>query len=183
MIEASKKKWDKRLKKHTYSSFARIFDIALQLIKINTTMKKVFFGAIAGAAFLATSCSSSIMTNSKNSVPFPGMTVTRADYKLSKDVSSDIEVREWSTLGGYLKGAKVVGETKNQLREGIVSGYKLDPASKIAVYKLLDANPDFDYLTNIRVKREYIKKWKFFFTSYNTKVIVTAKGVTLKADK
>jgi hypothetical protein len=146
-------------------------------------MKKVFIGAVVGVAILATSCSSSIMTNSKNSVPFPGMTVTRADYKLSKDVSSDTEVKEWSTLGGWLKGAKVVGESKNQLREGVISGYKLGPAERIAVYKLLDANPDFDYLTNIRIKREYKKSWKFFFTSYNTKITVTAKGVTLVADK
>lgn len=146
-------------------------------------MKKNVIIVAAGLGLLLSSCSSSITTNSKNSVPFPGMTVSRADYKLSKDVTADVEVKEWSALGGWLKGARVVGEAKKQRREGVISGYKLDPAAQIAAYKLLDANPDFDYLTNIRVKREFTSKWKVFFVSYNTKIYITAKGVTLKTDK
>jgi len=111
------------------------------------------------------------------------MTVSRADYKLSNNVTSEVEVKEWSALFGLLRGAKVVGEQKNQLREGNINGYNLDPASKIAVYKLLDENPDFDYLTNIRVSKNYTEKMLVLFTTYNTKVKVVAKGITLKTEK
>jgi hypothetical protein len=146
-------------------------------------MKKfTLIAAIASAVFLA-SCSSKITSNRKNSVPFPGMTVTRADYKLSKDVSAEVEVKSWSTIAGYLHGTKAVGENKRELRQGIVSGYGLDWESQIAMYRLLDANPNFDYLTNIRVTKEYTKKWLLFLTKYNTKVKITAKGVTLNTDK
>ncbi len=144
-------------------------------------MKKVLL--IAVAALFVASCSQKISTMSKNSVPFPGMTVTRADYKLSKDVNAEVEVKEWSALFGYLKGAKSVGENKKELRQGMVSGFGLDKASQIAVYRLLDANPNFDYLTNIRVTKEYTKKWLLFVTKFNTKIKVTAKGITLNTEK
>jgi hypothetical protein len=146
-------------------------------------MKKIFSLAVIASAMIFASCSQKITSMSKNSVPFPGMTVTRADYKLSKDVSAEIEVKEWSALGGFLKGAKAVGENKRELRQGIVNGFGLDKASQIAVYRLLDANPNFDYLTNIRVTKEYTRKWLLFVTKYNTKVKVIAKGVTLNTEK
>ncbi len=144
-------------------------------------MKKLLL--IAVAAIFATSCSRKLSEMTKNSVAFPGMTVTRADYKLSKDVSAEVEVKEWSTLGGYLKGAKTVGENKRELRQGFVSGYAMDKASKIAIYRLLDANPNFDYLTNIRITKEFTKKWLLFLTKYNTKVKIVAKGITLNTEK
>jgi len=111
------------------------------------------------------------------------MTVSRADYTISKDVSAEVEIKEFKTLGGLIRNAKAIGEAKNETREGVVNGYGLDPASRIAVYRLLDANPKFDYLTNIRVQREFTSKWCFFFTKYNTKIKVTAKGITLNTDK
>lgn len=144
-------------------------------------MKKL--SLIAGSCLVLASCSQKITSTSKNSVPFPGMTVSRTDYKLSKDVSNEIEVKEWSTLFGSVSGAKAVGEQKNELRQGIVNGFGLDKASQIAVYRMLDANPSFDYLTNIRVTKEYNKKWLFFFTKYTTKVKVVAKGITLNTEK
>ena len=147
------------------------------------TMKKLFLLVGAASALFLASCTSKISSNSKNSVPFPGMTVTRADYKLSKDVSAELEVKAWSTFGGRLSGAKAVGEQKNELRQGFVSGYYLDLESRIAAYRLLDANPNFDYLTNIRISREFTKKWMFFFTKYNTKIKIVAKGITLNTEK
>ena len=151
-----------------------------QLIK--KTMKKLLLVVGASALFLA-SCTSKISSNSKNSVPFPGMTVTRADYKLSKDVSAEVEIKAWSTFGGSLRGAKAVGEQKNELRQGFVGGYYLDLESKIAAYRLLDANPNFDYLTNIRISKEFTKKWLFLYTKYNTKIKIVAKGITLNTEK
>lgn len=146
-------------------------------------MKKVLLLLGTSCALLfATSCSTS-KSISKNAVPFPGMTVSRADYTLSKDVSAEVEIQEFQTLLGMIHTAKAIGEAKNETREGVVLGYGLDPASRIAVYRLLDANPKFDYLTNIRVQKEYSKKWYFFFTKFNTKVKVTAKGITLNTDK
>ncbi len=146
-------------------------------------MKKLFIIAVAASAMFLASCSAKISSISKNSVPFPGMTVSRADYKLSKDVSAEVEVKEWSTLFGYARGAKTVGENKNELRQGTVNGFGLDKAAQVAVYKILDANPTFDYLTNIRVTKEYTKKWLLFFTKYNSKIKVVAKGVTLNTEK
>lgn len=146
-------------------------------------MKKFSLLALVATALFFASCSKKISSNSKNSVPFPGMTVSRTDYKLSKDVSAEIEVKSWSALFGYLKGAKAVGENKRELRQGIVNGFGLDLVSQIAVYRLLDANPNFDYLTNIRVSKEYTRKWLLFITKYNTKVKVTAKGITLNTEK
>ncbi len=147
------------------------------------TMKKLFLVVGAASALFLASCTSKISSNSKNSVPFPGMTVTRADYKLSKDVSAELEIKAWSSFGGRLGGAKAVGEQKNELRQGFISGYYLDAESKIAAYRLLDANPNFDYLTNIRISREFTKKWMFFFTKYNTKIKIVAKGITLNTEK
>jgi hypothetical protein len=151
----------------------------------NKNMKKfTLIAAIASAVFIMTSCSNKISTNSKNSITFPGMTVSRADYKLSKDVSAEVEVKEWSTLLGFLHPKpKVIGENKRELRQGYVSGYGLGQAAQIAVYRLLDANPNFDYLTNIRVTKEYTKKWLVLLTKYNTKVKVVAKGITLNTEK
>ncbi len=146
-------------------------------------MKKILTLAVAAIMIATTSCTNKINTNSKNSVQFPGMTVTRADYKLSKDVNAEVEVKEFMTLGGFIRTTKTVGEEKRKLRQGVVSGYGLDKASQVAVYRLLEANPSFDYLTNIRIEKEFTKKWLLFFTKYNTKVKVTAKGITLNTEK
>jgi len=146
-------------------------------------MKKLLLLVGAASTLFLASCSSKTSTMSKNSVPFPGMTVTRADYKLSKDVSAELEVKSWSALGGLLKGAKAVGEQKKELRQGVVKGYGLDLVSQIAVYRLLDANPNFDYLTNIRVVKEYTTKNMILFKKYTTKVKIIAKGITLNTEK
>ena len=58
-------------------------------------MKKLITLAVAAVMIATTSCTNKILTNSKNSVQFPGMTVTRADYKLSKDVTAEVEVKEF----------------------------------------------------------------------------------------
>ncbi len=145
-------------------------------------MKKIFLFSAASLLFFA-SCSQKSSNMSKNSVAFPGMTVSRADYTLSPDIKAEVEVKEFSTLFKMIKGAKVIGEAKNESRQGIVTGYGLDQASQIAVYRMLDANPNADYLTNIRVQKEYTSKWMLFYTKYNTKVTVTAKAITLKTEK
>lgn len=146
-------------------------------------MKKILTLAVAAIMIATTSCTNKITTNSKNSVQFPGMTVTRSDYKLSKDVSAEVEVKEFSTLFGQIRTARTTGEEKRKLRQGIVSGFGLDKASQVAVYRLLEANPSFDYLTNIRVEKQFTRKWLLFFTKYNTKVKVVAKGITLNTEK
>lgn len=145
-------------------------------------MKQLLFTAVTIGAMVFSSCSNKLSTMSKNSVPFPGMTVTRADYKLSKDVTAEVEVKEARWLG-FIYTAKSIGEAKNELRQGFVSGYGLDKASQIAMYRLLEANPSFDYLTNIRITKEYTKKWIFVGTKYNTKVKIVAKGITLNTEK
>lgn len=146
-------------------------------------MKKIIISAVVVSALAFASCSNKLSSMSKHSVAFPGMTVTRADYKLSKDVNAEVEVKEFFMLGGWIHTAKAVGEAKHELRQGIVAGYGLDKASQIAVYRLLDANPTFDYLTNIRVTQEYTKKNFLFFHTANTKVKVVAKGITLNTEK
>mgnify|MGYP003704435223 CR=1 FL=1 len=149
-------------------------------------MKKLLLVAGVAAGMLFTSCTERISTNSKNSVNFPGMTVTRSDYKLSKDVSAEVEVQEWSTFFGNLTGSKTVGEEKNVLRQGLVGNWNWSAypiSTQVAVYRLLEANPTFDYLTNLRVSREYTKEWLLLFTRYNTKIKVTAKGITLNTEK
>lgn len=146
-------------------------------------MKKLSLALFVAAMMVFTSCSKKLSTMSKNSLPFPGMTVTRADYKLSKDVSAEIEVKEFFMLGNLIHTAKAIGEAKHELRQGIVSGYNLDKASQIAVYRLLDANPNFDYLTNIRITQEFTRKHMVFFRKANTKVKIVAKGITLNTEK
>lgn len=145
-------------------------------------MKKLLTLAFA-ATMVFSSCTKKMSNNSKNSVQFPGMTVSRADYKLSKDVNAEVEVKETTALFGFIHITKTVGEEKNKLRQGVVSGYGLDKASQVAVYRLLEANPTFDYLTNIRVEKEFTHKWLLFFNKYTTKVKVTAKGITLNTEK
>ncbi len=129
------------------------------------------------------SCKTSQSSMSKNSAPFPGMTVSRSDYKLSKDESANVELKEWSTFFGKIHGSKTVGEKKNVKRQGYISGHGFDPVAQVAVYKLLEANPNFDYLTNVRITKEYTKKWMVLFTKYNTKINITAKGITLNTEK
>ena len=51
----------------------------------------------ASLALMLGSCTSS-KTMSKNAIAFPGMTVSRTDYSLSKDVSAEIEVKEFTTF-------------------------------------------------------------------------------------
>ena len=146
-------------------------------------MKKLFLVFGAATMLFLSSCSEKISTNAKGSIAFPGMTVSRSDYKLSKDVSAEVEIKEWSTFFGRLKGAKAVGEQKNELRQGIVYGFDLDKAQKIAMYRLLDANPNFDYVTNVRFTKEYTTKNMLVFKKYNTKIKITAKGITLNTEK
>jgi hypothetical protein len=146
-------------------------------------MKKVLFIPFAALLLLAASCSTSLNTSSKNAVPFPGMTVSRADYQLSKDVTATVQVKEFTTLFKYIRSARVVGQGKNEMNEGFFMGYGLDPASRIAAYRLLENNPEFDYVTNVRIKKEYKSKWLLFFTKYESNITITAKGVTLKTDK
>lgn len=147
-------------------------------------MKKIMkLTGFAILCILLTSCSKSLNTASKNSIPFPGMTVSRADYEISKDVSAEVKVKEFTTLLKNVRIAKVVGQEKNQTFEGFVSGYGLDASSRIAAYRLLQNNPDFDYLTNIRIKKEFKSKWLLLFTKYDSNITITAKGITLKTDK
>lgn len=146
-------------------------------------MKKLTLALFVATTIVFTSCTDKLSTMSKNAVAFPGMTVSRADYKLSKDVSAEIEVKEFSALFGLIHHAKAVGENKHEIRQGVVFGFGLDLASQIAVYRLLDANPTFDYLTNIRITEEKTHKWLLFFHKGNTKIKIVAKGITLNTEK
>lgn len=155
--------------------------LATLLTKI-IQMKKILLltGIIAG--LFLTSCATKYTSVSKETVGYPGMVVNRSDYKLSKDVTAEVEVKEGKFLFGLIRTAKVTGENKKDQKTTAIQGYNLDPAGRIAAYRLLEANPQFDYLTNIRVKKESTKKWILFGTKYTTKVYITAKGITLNAD-
>ena len=72
-------------------------------------MKKITLSVAAVAAVLfTTSCSQKISSASKNAVNFPGMTVSRTDYKLSKDVTADVEVKEFVACTVGNEGAFVM---------------------------------------------------------------------------
>ena len=146
-------------------------------------MKKHLFIIPVLAMIALSSCTNTRNVSTKGSVAFPGMTVSRDDYTLSKNVSSSVQVKEFTTLFGFIHTTKIEGQDKKTVNQGNVKGYKLKPAAQIAAYKLLEENPSFDYLTNIKVKEVYTAKWMLFFTKYESKISMTAKGITLKADK
>ena len=62
-------------------------------------MKKIIISAVVVSALAFASCTKKLSSMSKHSVAFPGMTVTRADYKLSKEAfNAEVEVKEFYVL-------------------------------------------------------------------------------------
>ncbi len=140
-------------------------------------MRKLFLNVIAIAAvgLLASSCLT-ISEAGKESVELPPLKVTRADYVLTDDLSAEAEVRVY--LGFIMRGAdKKNIKTGKIYSAGQAYGAGLD--EKLAIYNLIEQNPDVDYLTNIRYYKTYTQKP--FVKKFKTKVV--AKGIVLKTDK
>ena len=135
-------------------------------------IKQIVIGAVAIVGLA--SCATTQNTASRDAVAMPGITLSRDDYKLMDDISSEAEIKV--TLGIFYKGV----DRKN-LKVGSVSGYGAGIDEKMAIFNLIEQNPDVDYLTNIRVLKSYKKGFLGISKTYKTKVI--AKGIQIKTDK
>lgn len=135
-------------------------------------VQKLVIGAIATVALA--SCATTQNTASRDAVAMPGITLERSDYKLTDDISSEAEIKV--TFGIFYKGVD-----KKNLKVGSVSGYGAGIDEKMAIFNLIESNPDVDYLTNIRVLKSYKKGFLGISKTYKTKVI--AKGIQIKIDR
>lgn len=137
-------------------------------------MKRVFAKilVVSVIVMMAVSCRT-VQRATRDSIQLPGLRVTRADYTLTSDVSAEAEVKV--ILGMFIKGAD-----KKNIKEGRINGgFNTTIDEALAVYNLLEAHPEIDYLTNIRYVKTYTQKP--FVKTYKTKII--AKGIILKTDK
>lgn len=133
-------------------------------------MKKVLLAAITCVAL--SSCLT-INTSTKEGVKMPGLTVTRADYILTDDLTAEAEVK-------YILGGLIVrGDDPKNIKVGTLGGMSASRDEQLAIYNLLEKNPQIDYVTNVRYQKSYVKK--IFSKTFKTKVI--AKGIILKTDK
>jgi len=146
--------------------------IKIYNIIMKKTLKLIALGAIA--MIMMSSCATTLNTSSRTSVSLPGITLERSDYKITDDINASAEVKV--TFGVFYKGV----DRKN-LKVGNVSGYGKGIDEKLAIYNLIESNPNVDYLTNIRVLKSYKKGFLGISKTYNTKVI--AKGIQIKTDK
>ncbi len=139
-------------------------------------MKKIFKMAsvLAVTAALFSSCATTQNTSTRSAVTLPGITMDRSDYMLTDDMEASAEVK--ITFGIFYKGVD-----RNNLKVGKVSGYGSGMDEKMAIFNLIENNPDVDYLTNIRVMKTYKKGFLGISKTYKTKVI--AKGIKVKTDK
>lgn len=135
-------------------------------------IRKFLIGAIATVALA--SCATTQNTSTRTAVALPGITLERSDYKLTNDISADAEIKV--TLGIFYKGID-----KKNLKVGEISGYGKGMDEKMAIFNLIESNPEVDYLTNIRVMKSYKKGFLGITKTYKTKVI--AKGIKIKTDK
>lgn len=133
-------------------------------------MKKVLLAAITCVAL--SSCLT-INTSTKEGVKMPGLTVTRADYILTDDLTAEAEVKY------ILNGLIVRGDDPKNIKVGTLGGMSASRDEQLAIYNLLEKNPQIDYVTNVRYQKSYVKK--IFSKTFKTKVI--AKGIILKTDK
>jgi len=129
---------------------------------------------IALVAALFTSCATTQNTSSRTGVSLPGLVLERSDYKLTDDIEASAEVKV--TFGIFYKGID-----KKNMKVGKISGYGAGIDEKLAIYNLIEQNPDVDYLTNIRVLKTYKKGFLGISKTYKTKVI--AKGIKIKTDE
>lgn len=138
-------------------------------------MKKLFklAGVLAVSASLF-SCSTTQNTATRSAVTLPGITMERSDYELTDDIEASAEVKV--TLNMFYKGID-----RRNVKVGKVSGYGSGMDEKLAIFNLIENNPDVDYLTNIRVMKTYTKGFLGISKTYKTKVI--AKGIKIKTDK
>ena len=133
-------------------------------------LKKLAIGIIATAMF--SSCVT-ISRTSRAALDVPGLTYERSDYTLSDDISAEVEVKV--ILGFIYKGID-----KRNIKIGQLNGRSAGSIDQqMAVFNLIEKNPEVDYLTNIRYFKTYTKK--LFSKTYKTKIV--AKGITIKTDK
>ncbi len=133
-------------------------------------MKKIILAAISCIAL--TSCLT-INSNMREGVKMPGLTVNRTDYILTDDLTAEAEVK-------YILGGLIVrGDDPKNVKAGSLGGMTASRDEQLAIYNLLEKNPQIDYVTNVRYQKSYVKK--IFSKTFKTKVI--AKGIILKTDK
>ncbi len=112
-------------------------------------------------------------------VPLPPLTLDRSQYEITNDVSASVNVKVVQALLIF-KWAKIMGENKRVARLGYVNGYYSDdPSVKISLYRILEEHPEFDYVINIRTRKNYTLKNYFLFKVLNTETIVNCKGTIL----
>jgi len=137
-------------------------------------MKKLFIIAIA-----VSTLSSCVTVNyaNKEAVSMPSLRVKRSDYKLTSDISTEVEIT------AIFWGLKNEGIEKSKVKIGEINGdYKNStPDEKLAIYNLIQKYPNVDYLTNIRYIKTYDNTFFGFKKVYKTKII--AKGIILITDK
>lgn len=97
----------------------------------------------------------------------------RSDYKITKDASAEITVE--TMFWGLIKH----GIDNNNIKYSNIENVWLGSFDeKMAVYELLEKNPNWDYVTNVRFVKSYEET--LFSKTYKTKVI--AKGIIIKTD-
>lgn len=141
-------------------------------------MKKLFLQVLAftAVAFMAVSCAS-VSTATRENLKLPPIKLTRADYTLTNDLSAEAEVKVYNILiWSWIKGADASNMKIGKI-VGSDAGATIDES--LAIFNLLEKNPEIDYVTNVRYIKTYTQKP--FVKTYKTKIM--AKGIILKADK
>ncbi len=136
---------------------------------------------LSGLIFLS-SCTATLSTATRDAAKLPPLVFTRADYKLSEDVSADSEVNTTYFLG-MLMSYKVPGMKNSDVKYGYIKGVNTSVGEQIALYRLLETTPTADFVTNVRYFSSFTSKNFLIIKSYSTKTKVVAKTLTLKTDK
>lgn len=130
-------------------------------------------GVLAIVLLSLVSCKSTINYQNRNSMNLNEFKLKRSDYSITADASAEVEVKIIMRL--FTKGID-----KRNIKTARIENVWLGSADEqMAVYKLLEEHPEWDYVTNVRFVKSYEKKP--FVRTYKTKVI--AKGIIIKTDK
>mgnify|MGYP007002357110 CR=1 FL=1 len=130
-------------------------------------------GLLLIVLFALSSCKSTVSFQNRNSMNLNEFRLTRADYQITQDASAEVTVKV--ILGFITKGI----DKKNIKTSRIENVWLGSADEEMAVYQLLQAHPEWDYVTNVRFVKTFEKT--LFAKTYKTKVI--AKGIILKTGK
>lgn len=158
-------------------------------------MKKTIISSAISLVLLLTSCGT-LSRISRETISAPIVYSTRDDISVTNDIEAKGKVETISVL--FIDFYKWE-EDKRQLKvgpfrfldknynEGVFSGYNgLNSTfdEKIATYNFISENPDLDYVTNVRYKKDYIRKpfyWKVLnIGKREVETTIIAKGIILK---